>query len=95
MDEKMFDLMSKMYSEMQDMKVEMQDMKVEMQEGFKRIDVLENGMQNMQKSIAKIEVEHGKKLDALFDGYKQNSEQLTRIENEVKRHDDFILRRVN
>ena len=88
MDEKMFDLMSKMYSEMQ-------DMKVEMQEGFKRIDVLENGMQNMQKSIAKIEVEHGKKLDALFDGYKQNSEQLTRIENEVKRHDDFILRRVN
>jgi len=47
-----------------------------------------------QKIILKIENEHGQKLSALFDGYKQNSEKLDRIEAEVSRHEEFILRRV-
>ena len=85
MDEKLFDLMSKMYNEIQ-------DLKGEMQEGFKEV---RGEIQDIKKDIIRIEVEHGKKLDALFDGYKQNSEQLTRIEDEVKRHDEVILRRVN
>ena len=41
-----------------------------------------------------IEQEHGKKLDVLFDGYKQNADKLDRIENEVSKHDEIILRRV-
>ena len=92
MDERMFDLMSKMYTEMQ-------DLKGEMQEGFKRLDTkidnVDARVEKLEQSVVRIEIEHGKKLDALFDGYKQNSEQLTRIENEVKRHDEVILRRVN
>ena len=34
------------------------------------------------------------KIDALFDGLKQNSEKLDRIEAEVVKHDEFILKRV-
>ena len=46
------------------------------------------------KTVTKIEQEHGKKLDILFDGYKQNYEQLNRIEKEVSRHEEVILRRI-
>ena len=47
-----------------------------------------------QKIVLKIENDHGKKLSALFDGYKQNSEKLDRIAAEVSRHEEFILRRI-
>ena len=63
----------------------------DMQEGFK--DIRER-LDKAEKSIVTIEVDHGKKLDALFDGYKQNAEKLTRIEEEVSRHEEIILRRV-
>ena len=41
-----------------------------------------------------IKNEHGHKLGALFDGYKQNSEKLDRIETEVAKHEEIILKRV-
>ena len=60
----------------------------EMQEGFK-------GVKNeAQKTNAKIEHEIMPKIDALFDGYKQNSDKLDRIEKEVSRHEEIILRRI-
>lgn len=34
------------------------------------------------------------KITSLYDGYKQNSEKLDRIEKEVKEHEDFIVKRV-
>jgi hypothetical protein len=37
------------------------------------------GFDDIEKTAIKIEQEHGKKLDVLFDGCKQNSEQLARI----------------
>ena len=86
--EKLFELMTKMYSEMQ--------------EGFKksdkRFDNLEGRFDNLESDVkkigAKIDGEITPKLEALFDGYKQNTEKLTRIENEVSRHEEVILRRV-
>lgn len=74
--EKIFEFITKMYSEMQ--------------EGFnkvnKKIDGLENEVSNLKSetsaiknTVLKIEDEHGKKLEALFDGYKQNSEKLEDI----------------
>lgn len=89
--EKIFELMTKMYAEMQ--------------EGFnkvnKKIDGLENEVSNLKSetsviknTVLKIENEHGKKLEALFDGYKQNSEQLSDIKNEVAKHEEVIIRRV-
>ena len=34
------------------------------------------------------------KIDALFDGYKQNADKLDRIEKEVSKHEEIILRRI-
>ena len=48
----------------------------------------------VNQSLARIEQDHGAKLNALFDGYKQNSDKLDRIEAEVGRHDKFILERI-
>ncbi len=84
-DDKLFEFMTKMYSEMQ--------------RGFKevnnRLDNVENRLDNVEKSVVFIENDHGRKLDALFDGYKQNYEKLTTIEEEVTKHDEIILRRVS
>ena len=44
--------------------------------------------------VIKIEHDHGQKLGALFDGQAQNSEKLDRIEAEVSRHEEIILRRI-
>jgi len=74
--EQLFEFMTKMYSEMQG--------------GFKevnsRIDNLENAVKETKNKVITIEQEHGKKLDTLFDGYKQNSDKLDRIEKEVSKH---------
>ena len=81
---KTFELMTKMYSEMQ--------------EGFKKVDErfegIEERLGTLEKTVLKIENEHGEKLDALFDGYKQNSDKLDRIEREVSKHEEFIIRKI-
>lgn len=86
--EKLFDLMTQMYTEMKD--------------GFKKVDarfeVLDERVSNLEKESKKMHIilENDIKPDikALFDGYKHNTEQLTRIQNEVKQHDEVILRRI-
>jgi chromosome segregation ATPase len=49
---------------------------------------------NITKTVTRIESGHGQKLSALFDGYKQNSDKLDRIEIEVAKHDRFILEKI-
>lgn len=82
--EHLFEFMTKIYSEMK--------------EGFEevnlRVDNLENEIKETKNKVIIIEQEHGKKLDALFDGYKQNADKLDRIEQEVSRHEEIILRRI-
>lgn len=53
---------------------------------------LSSEIRDVKNTVTRIEHEHGKKLDALFDGYVQNTEQLKRIEMEVSRHEEIILR---
>ncbi len=48
----------------------------------------------LKKTNAKIDHEVMPKIDALFDGYKQNSDKLDRIEEEVSKHEEIILRRI-
>lgn len=90
-EEKMFELMTKMYSEMQ--------------KGFKdvnekigcvevRLDKVETRLKNIEGTVLRIENDNGQKLNALFDGYKQNSDKLDRIETEVAKHEEVILRRI-
>ena len=53
----------------------------ELKEGQKHIEVV-------------LEHDIKPKIEALFDGHKQHNDQLERIEKEVSRHDEFILRRI-
>lgn len=100
--EKLFELMTKMYSEMQegfkksDKRFDNLEGRFDNLEG--RFDNLEDRFDNLESDVkkigAQIDGEITPKLEALFDGYKQNTEKLTRIENEVSRHEEVILRRV-
>lgn len=66
MEDKTFDLLEKMYAEFSSRfdKVE------------NRFDKVENRLDKVEGHITRIEMEHGKKLNALFDGYKQTYEKL-------------------
>jgi len=55
---------------------------------------LKETVSSINKTVIKIENEHGNKLSALFDGWKQNTDKLDRIEKEVSRQDEIILRKV-
>ncbi len=89
--EKLFELMTQMYSEMQ--------------AGFKmfdsrfagidsRVTGLESEMRGIKKVLLQIEQDHGKKLEVLFDGITQHTDQLKRIEERLSKHDEFILTHV-
>lgn len=66
MDDKVLELLTKMYSEIND-----------------RFDRIENDISNVKNEVLKtnIKIENNiiPKIDVLFEGYKQNSEQLSRI----------------
>ena len=83
--EQLFEFMTKMYS---DLNGEIDNMNKEMQEGFKEVK------NEIKKTNTKIDHEVMPKIDALFDGHKQNSDKLDRIEEEVSKHEEIILRRI-
>lgn len=83
--------MTKMYSEFSEFKKDMTEFKNDMTE-FKKDNT--ETVNSINKTVIKIENEHGKKLSALFDGWKQNTEQLERIEKEVSRQEEVILRKI-
>ena len=91
----LFELMTKMYNEIQGMK----------QDINKRFDGMENRLENVENRLTNVENEVQKinisiendikpSISALLDGYKQNSEQITRIENRLNEHDEIIIKRV-
>lgn len=70
MEDKIFELITKMYSEMT--------------EQFKSVkDELRAEIQSVGNQVTKLEQDHGKKLDALFDGYKQLSEGQEEIKSQL------------
>ena len=90
--EQLFEFMTKMYGDLNGkidgMGREVQGMKAEMQEGFKEVK------SEIKKINTKIDHEVMPKIDALFDGHKQNADKLDRIEKEVSKHEEIILRRI-
>jgi hypothetical protein len=78
---------SKLTTDMDGVKSGIKGIKSEMSE-------MKSEISDVKKTVVKIEHEHGEKLAALFDGYKQNSDKLDRIEAEVSKHEEIILRRV-
>ena len=47
-----------------------------------------------KSDIVRMENELNPKVKALFDGYKQHTDILERIEKEVTRQDEIIMRRI-
>lgn len=90
-EEKILSLIEKMYTEFSG-RFEKIDERFDKMDG--RMDRIEERMDRMEGNLVRIEQDHGQKLSALFDGYKQNSDKLDRIEAEVTKHDKFILERI-
>jgi iron-sulfur cluster repair protein YtfE (RIC family) len=51
-------------------------------------------LDTLGNQVTKIELDHGKKLEALFDGYVQNTKLLEEIQDEVSKHEEVILKRI-
>ncbi len=79
-EEKILNLLEKVYIDLQETKLDLKETKQDLKE--------------VKKTVLHIENDHGQKLSALFDGYKQNSDKLDRIEAEVSKHEEIILRRI-
>lgn len=98
MEDKLFQLMEKMYSEMQQgftgIRGELAEVRGELTEVQGGLAGVREDLAEVKKRVINIENDHGKKLTALFDGYKQHSDQLDRIEKEVSRQQEVILRRI-
>ncbi|MFA6941953.1 MAG: hypothetical protein WCQ54_13405 [Clostridiaceae bacterium] len=100
--EKLFELMEKMYADLKggqekiyiDLKGGMDNMYAEMQDIKKDVKGNSNKIDNLEKIVLRMEQDHGQKLEALFDGYIQNSQKIDKIEKEVSKHEEVILRRI-
>lgn len=87
----LFELMTKMYSEMQEMKGEIKGIKGEVKNINTRLDKV---VKEVVKTNIAIEQDIKPSISALLDGYKQNTEQITRVEEKLNEHDEIIIRRV-
>ena len=98
MEEKIYELLNRMYSDLSEKigdlngKIGSMEGKIGNMEG--RLGNIETEVADLKKVVLRIETDHGNKLDALFDGYKQNSDRLDRIEAQVSRQEEFIIKRV-
>lgn len=52
-----------------------------------KLNNMDIDIKELKKHVIVIENEHGKKLDALFDGYKQVYEKVTSIDSKVEKQD--------
>ena len=75
----------------------MQGQMEDMQEKISVIPAMQEDIRNISRTVAKIEVEHGQKLDALFDAFTMHSEKLTehekrmdKFQRKIEKHDDEI-----
>ncbi|HOR86946.1 MAG TPA: hypothetical protein PLL98_10740 [Bacillota bacterium] len=98
MEDKAFELIEKLYGEFADFRKETRERFDGIDNRFDGIDNrfegIDNRLDGIDRRLAFIEQDHGKKLQALFDGYTQHSDQLDRIEEKVSRHEDIIIRKV-
>ena len=71
---------SNMDNNMKEMRVDINDMKGE--------------IKNIKQDIVRLEDKMDTKLSALFDGYKQNTEQIQELKKELSSQEEFIIKRV-
>jgi len=63
-----------------------------------RFDTMNERFNRIENEVKKTNftIEHDiiPKINVLFDGYKQNTDQLERIEKAVSKHEDIIIRKI-
>ncbi len=91
MEDKSYDLIEKMYINFSK-KFDSMDKRFDSIED--ELKELKSDVSSIKKTVLHIEQDHGQKLEALFDGYKQNTDKLDSIEAEVARHEEVIIRRI-
>jgi peptidoglycan hydrolase CwlO-like protein len=83
-EDKTFELMEKMYSEINkrfdSMQGDIQGIKGDIRQVKKEV-------RHVRNQVTRLEYEHGKKIDALFDGYKQLYEKLEEHDKRFDEHD--------
>lgn len=98
MEDKTFEMMEKLYVEFIGFRKETRERFDGVDQRFdgidQRLDAMDQRFDGIDRKLAFIEQDHGKKLQALFDGYKQHSDQLDRIEEKVSEHEGIIVRKV-
>lgn len=52
-----------------------------------KLNSMDSDIKDLKKHVIVIENDHGKKLDALFDGYKQVYEKVVSIDEKVEKQD--------
>ena len=100
---KIYEEQKKMQVQIKDMQGQMEDIQEkisvipDMQEKISVIPAMQKDIRNISRTVAKIEVEHGQKLDALFDAFTMHSEKLTehekrmdKFQRKIEKHDDEI-----
>ena len=82
-------------------KNELKDFKNQVNEGFisvrKEISDVKGELDKLNNTVTRMEVEHGEKIQALFDAFKMSDQRhmnhenrITICENKINRHDDEI-----
>lgn len=79
LEDKIFEMLTKMYAEMT--------------EQFKKLERKIDEKAD-KSDIIRLENELNPKIEALFDGYKQYTDILGRIEEKVSKQDEIIMRRI-
>lgn len=59
-----------------------------------QVGELKDQVDSLKNIVIRVENDHGKKLQALFDGHAQLRNQLERIEEKVSEHEEIILKKV-
>lgn len=89
MEDRMLELLAKLYGEFTEFKKET----TESIHGLKQdMGVMKQDIKELKQDILRIEVNHGNKLEALFDGYKQVYEKLETVEKKVDGLSDKVDR---
>lgn len=92
--EKIFDLMTKMYA---DLKGSIDNLASGQNDLKKEISSVKTDVSTLKTDVKKMDIkleELDKKVDLSLEGHKTNTDQLNRIEEEVSKHEEIILRRV-
>lgn len=94
MEDKTFELLEKMYSEFVQFRQETNDKFDGINNRFdgtdSRFDGVDSRLDKVEGRLINIENDHGRKLDLLLDGYKQNSEDINEINHKLDRLTDRV-----